>query len=52
MVAGKPNKNKSQALTCSICGEGNCDRDRIVHNIKPWDGLQIPEKVDTAIEEV
>lgn len=45
-------KKLQQIMACSICGEGNCDRDRIINNNKPWDGLLIPEKVDIAVEEV
>ncbi|XP_075228760.1 sorting nexin-14-like isoform X2 [Lycorma delicatula] len=51
-LSDKSENIKTRGLTCSICGEGHCDRDRIIHDTKPWDGLLIPEQVDSAIEEL
>lgn len=46
IIAGK------SAVPCSVCGDGTCDRERVVHNTKPWTGLMIPREVDKSISEV
>ncbi|KAK9509753.1 hypothetical protein O3M35_006998 [Rhynocoris fuscipes] len=35
---------------CNVCGDSNCNREKIVHKQKPWAGLMLPEEVDNAIE--
>lgn len=51
------NKNKTvkadkTAVPCSVCGDGKCDRERVVHNTKPWTGLMVPKEVDKSISDV
>lgn len=40
------------AVPCSVCGDGKCDRERVVHNTKPWTGLMVPKEVDDSISDV
>uniref|UniRef100_T1HCS5 PXA domain-containing protein n=1 Tax=Rhodnius prolixus TaxID=13249 RepID=T1HCS5_RHOPR len=45
------NKNADIAPSkCNVCGDSNCNREKIVHKQKPWAGLILPEEVDSAIE--
>ncbi|XP_046688074.1 sorting nexin-14-like isoform X1 [Homalodisca vitripennis] len=39
-------------MPCSVCGDGTCDRERVVHNKKPWTGLMVPKDVDNAVSDL
>lgn len=37
---------------CSVCGDGSCDRERVVHETQPWADLKIPRVIDSAVTDV
>lgn len=40
---------------CGVCGSGKCNRHRAgpsSHTRQPWIGLEVPDEIDEAIEDV
>lgn len=44
--------SEQDAAKCNVCGDQNCDREKVVHVQKPWAGLNVPKEIDAAVESV
>ncbi|BES99188.1 Hypothetical proteinA domain [Nesidiocoris tenuis] len=42
--------SEQDAAKCNVCGDQNCDREKVVHVQKPWAGLNVPKEIDAAVE--
>lgn len=53
----KGNRNKKAKIVhsrsgCSVCGDGSCDRERVIHESQSWADLKIPRVVDSALADL
>lgn len=37
---------------CSVCGDGSCNRERVIHETQPWTDLKIPQVIDSAVTDL